>query len=164
VLAVDQTTKWLVTERLGPNAASHRSEIVGNFVAVQYVENSGVAFGLLQGQVILVTILAVAVVIWLMRTYRRAGAASWTMAIGCGLILGGALGNLADRVRLGYVVDFVAVSAWPRFNVADSAITIGALLIAWRYLREEGQEEKAAREPGSAVQSGLVVLHRDGDR
>jgi signal peptidase II len=160
VLAVDQVTKWLVAENLGPDAASHRSRLLGDVLAIHYVENTGVAFGLLQGQVILVTVLAILVVFFLVRMYRQTGTASWTMAVGCGLITGGAIGNLVDRVRLGYVVDFVEVSAWPKFNVADSAITVGALLLAWRYLCDEG------REPihESSVPPGLVLLNHEGDR
>jgi signal peptidase II len=164
LLAVDQVTKWLVTENLGPDAASHRVKLLGDFFAISYVENTGVAFGLLQGQVGLVSILAVAVVFFLLRMYRDACGASWTMAIGCGLVVGGAIGNLVDRVRLGYVVDFVEVSAWPKFNVADSAITIGALLLAWGYLRDEGHEETGHREPGPNVPPRLVALNHDGER
>ena len=51
-----------------------------------------------------------------------------------GLLVGGALGNIIDRVRLGYVVDFVAVGVWPKFNAADSAVTIGVLMLAWTYV------------------------------
>jgi signal peptidase II len=164
VLAVDQIAKWLVADKLGPGASSHRYRLLGDLFGIQYVENRGVAFGLLQGQVFLVTVLAIAVVFFLVRLYRRAGTASWTMAIGCGLIVGGAIGNLVDRVRFGYVVDFIGVSGWPRFNVADGAITIGALLLAWRYLRDDESEEIEQRNSGSTVPPALVVLNRDGDR
>jgi signal peptidase II len=164
VLMADQITKWLVADRLGPDEVSHRHEILGDFIAIHYVENKGVAFGLFQGQAMMATVLAVIVLALLVRTYRRADGASWRMVCGCGLIVGGAVGNIADRVRLGYVVDFVAVSAWPKFNVADSAITIGVLLLAWRYFLDESGEGKDARERDSAVAPGLVLLRHDGDR
>jgi signal peptidase II len=164
VLATDQATKWIVAERLGPGAETHRHAVLGDLVAVHYVENRGVAFGLFQGQAMIATALAVVVLALLIRTYRRAGAASWRMVGGCALIVGGAVGNIADRVRLGYVVDFVAVSAWPTFNVADSAITIGVLLLAWRYFLDEIAEGTDGRKRDSAVASGLVLLRHDGDR
>jgi signal peptidase II len=87
----------------------------------------------------------------------------WQMVCGAGLIVGGAIGNIADRVRLGYVVDFVAVSAWPKFNVADSAITIGVLLLAWRFFVEEGPEKSDERERSSTTTPGLALLRHDGD-
>jgi signal peptidase II len=164
VLAADQIIKWLVVDRLGPAESSHRYEFLGDLLAIHYVENRGAAFGLFQGQAMTATVLAIVVLALLIRTYRRANAASWRMVCGCGLIVGGAVGNIADRVRLGYVVDFVAVSAWPKFNVADSAITIGVLLLAWRYFLDANGEGTDVRERDSAVAPGLVLLHHDGDR
>jgi signal peptidase II len=164
VVAVDQLTKWRVTEKLGPDAASHRSQLLDHLLAIHYVENTGVAFGLLQGQAVLVTVLAVVVVIFVVRIYRQTGATSWAMAAGCGLIVGGAVGNLVDRIRLGYVVDFVEVSVWPKFNAADTAITIGALLLAWHYLRDDRQAAVNERRRGTAPSPGLAVLSRDGER
>jgi signal peptidase II len=164
VLAVDQITKWLVAERWGRDAKTHRNDLLGDVLAIHYLENTGVAFGLFQGQVILVTAMAILIVLVLLRTYRHASSISWAMAIGCGLIVGGALGNLVDRVRLGYVVDFVAVAVWPKFNVADSAITVGALLVVWHYLRAEGRDGSSAREGDPAVPARVVRLQHDGDR
>jgi signal peptidase II len=164
VFAIDQITKWLVADRLGPEEATHRYNVLGDVFAIHYVENRGVAFGLFQGQAMIATVLAVIVLALLIRTYRRADVASWRMVFGGGLIVGGAIGNIADRVRLGYVVDFVAVSVWPKFNVADSAITIGVLLLAWRYFVEEGREGSDEKERNSATAPGLVLVRHDGDR
>ena len=82
MLVIDQFAKWLVAEELGPDAVSHRSRLLGDFFAIHYVENTGVAFGLLQGQVVLVTVLAIVVVFFLVRMYRHAGGASRTTCIG----------------------------------------------------------------------------------
>jgi signal peptidase II len=163
VLAVDQITKWLVAARWGRGAETHRNDLLGDVLAIDYVENTGMAFGLFQGQVIVVTLLAMLIVLVLLRTYRHASSVSWAMAIGCGLIVGGALGNLVDRVRLGYVVDFVAVAVWPKFNVADSAITVGALLVVCHYLRAEGRDGSSAREGDPAMPARVVRLQHDGD-
>jgi signal peptidase II len=69
------------------------------------------------------------VVVILAALYLRSGTPPWWQSIGVGLLAGGAAGNLADRARLGYVVDFVSVGRWPNFNVADSAITVGAVIL-----------------------------------
>jgi signal peptidase II len=129
VLALDQTSKALMVEWLGREASQHRVDVFGSWVAFEYVENTGAAFGLLSGHPWLVSILAVAVAVMLVTVFRQAFPTDsglwWCVA----LILAGALGNMIDRVRIGYVVDFVAVGAWPRFNVADSSITVGLVLM-----------------------------------
>jgi signal peptidase II len=141
VVAVDQLSKWAVARQLGPTSVDHRFEIVHDVLGFQYVENSGAAFGMLRGQTVVLTVVAAFVVAVLIFSYRRAQRATWQLTIGLGLLLGGAIGNLVDRIRLGYVVDFIAVSVWPKFNVADSAITIGVLLIAWHALAHNPSSE-----------------------
>ena len=164
VLAADQLTKQVITNQLGPDEASHRYDVVGTFLALQYGENTGVAFGLLRGQTVLVTILALIVIGFLVRMYRHARSASPVLAIGCGLILGGAAGNLVDRARLGYVVDFVAVSAWPKFNVADSAITVGAFMLAWTYLRHNDDQRPARRDDVTSAGPSMAIFSRESER
>jgi signal peptidase II len=131
VVLLDQLAKWIVNSELGPASDDHRAEVIGQLFAFQYVENSGAAFGLLRGQTVVLTLVATAVVIALVASYQRARNYSWQLVVGLGLLLGGAVGNLLDRIRLGYVIDFVSISLWPKFNIADSAITIGVILIAW---------------------------------
>lgn len=85
------------------------------------------------------TVLALGVSVWLIWWLRRLNARVWTECAALALILGGAIGNVIDRVRLGYVVDFIDVYYgrwhWPAFNIADSAITVGAALLIWHSLR-----------------------------
>jgi signal peptidase II len=131
VVLADQLTKWIVSRELGPVRDDHRAEVIGRLFAFQYVENSGAAFGLFRGQTVVLTFVATVVVIALVASYQRARNYSWQLVVGLGLLLGGAVGNLLDRIRLGYVVDFISISLWPKFNIADSAITIGVILIAW---------------------------------
>lgn len=146
VVIADQIAKWLILDWIGPGAESHRREILGSHVALHYVENSGVAFGFLQGQGLLVPILALAVVAFLFRMYQRVASPSMWFAVGSGLIFGGSIGNLIDRVRLGFVIDFIRVATWPAFNLADSAITIGALVLAWWYWGQSSHERKRSTE------------------
>jgi signal peptidase II len=141
VVALDQLSKWAITRELGPERTDHRFEILRDVLGFRYVENSGAAFGMLRGQTVVLTVVAAFVVAVLIFSYRRAQRTTWQLTAGLGLLLGGAIGNLVDRIRLGYVVDFVAVSAWPKFNVADSAITIGVLLIAWHALAHDPSSE-----------------------
>lgn len=143
MIAVDQATKAVVSDVLGRRADSHRSELLGSLLAFEYVENTGAAFGVLKGQGIILTVIAAAVVVLLIWRYLRGGRSSPLIAVSVGLLVGGALGNVIDRIRLGYVVDFVAVGTFPRFNAADSAVTIGVLLLAWSMSREEPNSEDA---------------------
>lgn len=125
VLAVDQATKGLARDRL----ADGDRDLVGP-LALRLTSNDGVAFSLFGGGgalIIAVTaVAALAVLAWfVLGAGRRAGG-----ALGAALVLGGALGNLLDRVRLGAVTDFIDVGPWPTFNVADTAIVTGVALLA----------------------------------
>ena len=133
---VDQSTKaWAVRAlRFG-----HDRTIVNGFLDLVYAENSGIAFGQLQEGgnfarwffVVLAIAAALAVFYYFVRTPRNDD----RVLGACALLLAGILGNLTDRVRLGYVIDFIAMHAgsyhWPTFNVADASISLGALLLAY---------------------------------
>lgn len=136
VVLADQASKWLAVREIGPGATDHRIELLGRWVAFEYLENTGAAFGILDGQGSLLTIVAGVVVAVLLGYHFRSGGSSPLIAVSIGLLVGGALGNVIDRVRLGYVVDFIAVGIWPKFNLADSAVTIGVALLGWAMLRE----------------------------
>lgn len=134
VLLLDQLTKWIVVERLGPGKSQHRWGIVEPALAFEYVENTGAAFGVFRGQGTLLTALSALVLIGLLAYYLTVREPSTALMAGICLLLGGAAGNLVDRVRLGYVVDFAAVGRWPKFNLADSAISVGVVLLAWHLI------------------------------
>lgn len=92
--------------------------------------NTGIAFGLLSGANELVGVAAVLAATWLVVHHRHRWHTSRLVRIGLGLVLGGAAGNLADRIRYGYVVDFLELPYWPIFNVADACIVVGGVLLA----------------------------------
>lgn len=124
VLLADQAVKALVTSSL---ARGEEREILAGIKLVN-VRNSGVAFGQLQnGGVIVAAVVAVAVVA-LVVYFARHGTRPW-MWLPTGLLLGGALGNIVDRLREGAVIDFVKLPYWPPFNVADSAIVVGVVVL-----------------------------------
>lgn len=141
VAIVDQLTKSLIVGWLGPDASRHRHELLGNVFAFDYVENTGAAFGILSGRVWLLIVLAFAVGGWFLIAYRRHLVDSVSLQRAVGLVVGGAAGNLVDRVRLGHVVDFVAVGIWPRFNVADASITLGLVLLFFAMMRGDVGED-----------------------
>jgi signal peptidase II len=134
VIVLDQLTKYFAIELLEPYKAQ---AVIPGFLNWTLAYNAGAAFSFLHDaggwQRWLFTVLAIAVsavlVIWLRRTDRG----EWRTALPLALVIGGALGNLIDRLRVGHVTDFIEVYyqqwSWPAFNVADSAISVGAVLL-----------------------------------
>lgn len=134
VVVADQLLKLAV---VGDLALGERREIVG-IVAIERTENTGVAFGLASGApaaLVGVAALCVAAVLaWL------ASRIPWPFGpIGLGLIVGGALGNVADRLTRSAVVDYVDIGPWPTFNLADVAISVGVLLLAIGAIKHDGR-------------------------
>ncbi len=143
VIVLDQVTKYWVSQSLAPGAGMP----VAPFFNLVLTYNTGAAFSFLsrasgwqRGFFILIAAMASLLIIYLIRRYHR----QKLFSLGLGLILGGALGNLWDRVVLGHVVDFLdfyyQTYHWPAFNIADSAITCGAALLIW-----DGFTKRAAR-------------------
>lgn len=166
VIVLDQSVKRVVTDWLGPLATDHRWELAGRLLAFEYVENTGAAFGMFAGQDWFVSVLAIAVAaLFIVLIVLPHSGRSLQDQLAIGLILGGAAGNLIDRIRLGHVVDYLAVGAWPKFNVADSSITIGVAIVLIRLLRNErtAREESATspRRPPRSLSS--VDRHREGN-
>ncbi len=137
VLVVDQATKALVRAEL---TLDQPVRIVGDFVRLLYIHNQGAAFGLSLGAhsslvFLVLAALASGLVLFL---YLTVSPEERLQRVALALILGGALGNIIDRVRWERVVDFIQVGVgghyWPIFNVADSAVTVGAVLLGYAYL------------------------------
>ena len=153
VFLIDQFTKFLVREFL-PYRTSFPAE---GFFRISHTHNTGSAFGLFQGQnfpLILVAFIGIAVLVLIYRSQRRP---SDGLRLSLGLQLGGAAGNLLDRVRLGHVTDFLDVGPWPVFNIADSSIVIGLVLLAWIFLwpqHRRGLDTAGERSSSSGTISG----------
>ena len=137
VLALDRATKVFAQLVL-----TTKTIVVFPFLHLHYVENTGAAFGMMQGGnwlLIFVMLGIIAYILWNWKDLCAQG--SWTQW-GCVLIVAGAFGNLYDRIVLGHVVDFLDFLVWPVFNVADSAICVGAgcfivsLIVTWKQKRE----------------------------
>lgn len=140
----DQATKAAIVATL---AVGERLEVIGDVVQLWHAQNRGAAFSILQGELwlfFIVTAAALVMVAYFHRTLRERSI--WLQVI-LGAIVGGALGNFTDRVRLGYVVDFVSVGIgdlrWPTFNVADSAVVCGiGLLVVYLTLTDRRAERE----------------------
>lgn len=149
-LALDVATKVAVVASM---ADGERIPLIGHTVALVLLRNPGAAFSLATGATWLLTVVALAVVVGIVRIARRLRSPGWALALG--LVLGGALGNLVDRFLRGpgplrgHVVDFVSVGWWPVFNVADSAICVGgAVLVLLALLGRDIDGPRAAGAPG----------------
>ena len=126
ILAADQLTKRLITASFAPG---HSVPVLPPLLSLTYVQNTGAAFGVLKGHQWFFIAISCVVIVWILREFRRVHRMTRASQWACALILGGAVGNLVDRLRLGYVVDFIDVHVWPVFNIGDSAITIGVALL-----------------------------------
>jgi len=124
----DQITKQIVVSQLALGESVH---LVGA-LSIRHVHNPGIAFGLFSSWATAVTILTAVAVGWMLVYFARAGARHPILPVALGLLIGGSLANLLDRVRLGHVTDFLDLRWWPAFNLADSFIVVGVgiLLVA----------------------------------
>ncbi len=141
IVAVDQFSKWLVARAV---ALDHTVDVIKGFFRIWHVRNSGAIWGFFQGhgnKLVPMIITALAIIALLIVSYfflRTPGSQRLELSA-YAFIMGGALGNIIDRLRLGFVVDFldarIGTYHWPTFNCADSCITIGVLLLAWSIWR-----------------------------
>lgn len=146
ILVADQLTKALVVATV---AIGERVRVLGDLVQIWHAQNRGASFSLLQGATILfpvVSILSVAMVVYFHRSLRARG---WWVHLVLGVILGGTLGNLVDRLRQGAVTDWLSVGIgdlrWPTFNVADSSLVVGiGVLVLYLLLFKRDAAEAAS--------------------
>ena len=127
-LAADQLTKQIVVTQLGLGESVH---VAGPFW-IRHVNNPGIAFGHFSSWASAVTFLTAGAVIWMLFYFAKSGARHPILPVALGLLIGGSVGNLVDRLRIGHVTDFLDLRFWPAFNLADTFIVVGvaALLIA----------------------------------
>lgn len=128
-----------------------KSPIVGDWLRVDFIHNAGGLFGMLQGLAPVLALVTVAIVAVLVALEVTSGWRSWLVTLTLALLLGGAIGNFIDRIRLGYVVDFVdiGIGSWRFyiFNIADSAVTISILLMLALWLVTPWLERRDGAEP-----------------
>ena len=134
VVILDQFSKYIVVENM---ALGESIPIIEEVFHLTYILNPGAAFGMFAHNrlfFIAIAVVVIGIIIWARRDIL---ASPWEVKAGCGLFLGGAIGNLIDRARQGLVIDFFDFRIWPVFNIADIAICIGVGLIIWNLLKTE---------------------------
>ncbi|MBM3949573.1 MAG: signal peptidase II [SAR202 cluster bacterium] len=150
VFGLDQLTKYLVRAnlRLGESWPAE------GFARITHGTNTGTIFGLFSGQTVLLTVLSFGAIAFLFYFYRTHALPSPFLRFAIGLLLGGAFGNLLDRLRMGTVTDFVDIGPWPIFNVADSSIVVGiALMVTLSVFTTKTEQpgQKANAPPGDGA-------------
>jgi signal peptidase II len=148
-VAADQLTKHIVTGRLSLDAGVH---VIGP-LWIHHVQNSGIAFGLFSSATPVVIVLTAIAVAWMLIFFARSGARHPVLPVALGLVIGGSLSNLVDRVRLGYVTDFLDLRFWPAFNLADSFIVIGVAILLGTLLAAEREPRRSRRVRDAAARS-----------
>jgi len=139
IVLIDQLSKYLVRGSLVETIK------FSTFFSLAFVKNTGAGFGILKGQQIMlatVSVLILAGIIYYLKEIFK----EKKLSVLLGLIFAGGLGNLIDRLFLGYVTDFLSLSFWPAFNIADSAITLGAIGIIIYLIKEDKKEKKKTRK------------------
>ncbi len=138
IVVFDQLFKYLVISNFNPGESL---PVINNVFHLTYVQNTGAAFGVLRDRSDLFILITLIVIIGLFYYFRRMKYNDSWFKLASGLVLGGAIGNLIDRIRLGYVVDYLDFRIWPVFNLADSAVVVGTILLVI-YLWKAGAEER----------------------
>jgi len=158
VIALDQWTKWLVRENIefGSQWLPDWLMWLSPYARIVHWYNSGAAFGMFQNGNLIFTTLAILVVIAIIYYYPQVEAEDGTLKVAMGLQLAGASGNLIDRLMMGKVTDFISVGTFPVFNVADSSITIGVVVLLIGVWIKERQEKKKAELQVNSEQSSVV--------
>jgi signal peptidase II len=140
-LGADQATKHLVASEL---TLDDEVRAVGPLY-IHHVQNSGIAFGLFSSATPIVIALTTVAVAWMLLYYARSGARHPVLPLALGLVIGGSVSNLADRVRLGHVTDFLDLRFWPAFNLADSFIVVGVAILFAALLAADRRPHSARR-------------------
>jgi signal peptidase II len=124
-IGADQLTKHIVSSQL---ALDDEVNLVGP-LSIHHVQNSGIAFGLFSSATAVVIVLTSFAVGWMLLFFARSGSRHPVLPVALGLVIGGSVSNLVDRVRLGHVTDFLDLKFWPAFNLADSFIVVGVVIL-----------------------------------
>ena len=147
-VGADQLTKHIVSSKLHLDEQVH---VVGPFW-IHHVQNSGIAFGLLASATPVVIVLTGLAVAWMLWFFARSGARHPILPVALGLVIGGSVANLLDRVRIGHVTDFLDFRFWPAFNLADSFIVVGVAVLLVALLASD----REPRRPRRHVESPLT--------
>ena len=139
LLSVDQFSKYIIRQKM---SLAESIPIIKSVFHITYVENRGIAFGLFPQGSSLFIVISLIIILVIIFFERKKVIKSLKERFCLGLILGGALGNLIDRLRFGFVIDFLDFRIWPVFNLADSGVCIGGILMVFFLLRKHPCKER----------------------
>jgi len=139
LLSLDQLSKYLIRQRM---SLAESIPVIKSIFHITYVENTGIAFGFFPQGHSLFIIISLIIILVIVFFERKKALQSPRERFCLGLVLGGALGNLIDRLRFGFVIDFLDFRIWPVFNLADSGVCIGGILIAFFLLKKLSNKGK----------------------
>jgi signal peptidase II len=143
VLLADQYTKLVVQQDM---IVGQSIPVIHKIFHFTYVQNSGGAFGILRGRTNLFIIISIVVILFIIYFMLKEEKKDYFIKTVFSFVLGGAISNLIDRMRLGYVVDFIDFQVWPVFNIADAAISIGMILLFIRLFFKKEETQKIVKE------------------
>ena len=152
IIALDQVSKAYVREQLHVGQMWMPVEALAPYLRIVNWYNTGVAFGLFQGMGPIFTILAVLVAIAIVYYFPKISSQDWIIRIALGLQLGGAVGNLIDRVVFGRVTDFVSIGNFPVFNVADASITVGVIVLILGIWIQDGRQRRELQKQSTEME------------
>lgn len=139
LLSIDQFSKYIIRQKM---SLAESIPIIKSVFHITYVENRGIAFGLFPQGSSLFIVISLIIILGIIFFERKKVIKSLKERFCLGLILGGALGNLIDRLRFGFVIDFLDFRIWPVFNLADSGVCIGGILMVFFLLRKRPCKER----------------------
>ncbi|MDH5661540.1 MAG: signal peptidase II [Elusimicrobiota bacterium] len=143
LLFVDQLSKYVIRQNM---SLAESIPVINRVFHITYVENKGIAFGLFPQGHFLFIVISLIIILAIVFFARKKIIKSLKEKVCLGLILGGALGNLVDRLRFGFVIDFLDFRIWPVFNLADSGVCIGGILMVFFLLKKRTRKEKTVAE------------------
>lgn len=154
IIGLDQWTKYLVRSNLALGETWVPWEWLEPYARIVHWKNTGAAFGIFQGFGDVFTVLAILVALLIIYYYPKLSQEDWTLRLALSLQLGGALGNLIDRLMHGWVIDFVSIGNFPVFNVADSSITTGVVvLVLGIWIKERQEKATRGQQEGNLTSS-----------
>lgn len=146
IVVLDQLTKWLVVTNIPYGGSWSPWEWLSPYARIVHWSNTGVAFGMLQGMNPVFIGLAILVSGAIIYYYQQIDKKDWLIRLALIMELGGAIGNLIDRIQYGHVIDFISIGRFPVFNIADSCITVGVVvLLIGVWVQEKREKARAAR-------------------
>jgi signal peptidase II len=157
VVTLDQLTKSIVRQNLDFGEMWMPYYWLSPYARIVHWYNTGVAFGMFQDKNLLFSILSLSISIFLIIFYPKLTEDDWYLKIALGLMIGGSLGNLIDRLTVGHVTDYISVGNFPVFNVADAAISIGVAVMILGLWVDDRNEKKKKKTPENIAESQKQV-------